>query len=62
LSKNNKLTERVNLVFRAEFFNAFNNVNFGAPARSFNITSPLFGTINSASRPREVQFGLKLEF
>jgi hypothetical protein len=62
LSKNNKLTERFNLVFRAEFFNAFNNVNFGAPARSFNITSPLFGTINSAGRPREIQFGMKLEF
>ena len=62
LAKNNKLSERFNLVFRAEFFNAFNNVNFGTPARNFNITAPLFGTINSAGRPREVQFGLKLEF
>jgi hypothetical protein len=62
LSKNNKLSERFNLLFRAEFFNAFNKVNFNTPARLFNITAPLFGTITSAGRPREVQFGLKLEF
>jgi hypothetical protein len=62
LSKNNRFGERFNLVFRAEFFNAFNNVNFGQPNRLFNVTSPAFGTITTASRPREIQFGLKLEF
>ncbi|MGH9845054.1 MAG: hypothetical protein ACREEM_40580, partial [Blastocatellia bacterium] len=62
LSKNNRLTERFNLQFRAEFFNAFNNVNFGQPNRLFNVTAPLFGSITTASRPREIQFGLKLEF
>jgi len=62
LSKNNRFGERFNLVFRAEFFNAFNHVNFNQPSRNFNVTAPLFGTINSAGRPREIQFGLKLEF
>ncbi len=62
LSKNTRLSERFNLQFRAEFFNAFNNVNFGQPNRNFNLTAPQFGTITTASRPREIQFGLKLEF
>ncbi len=62
LSKNNRLSERVNLQLRAEFFNALNNVNFGQPNRSFNVNMPQFGTITTAGRPREIQFGLKLEF
>ncbi len=62
VSKNNRFGESFDLVFRAEFFNAFNNVNFGQPSRNFNVTAPLFGTINTAGRPREIQFGLKLEF
>jgi Carboxypeptidase regulatory-like domain/TonB dependent receptor len=62
LAKSNRLSERFNLQFRAEFFNAFNNVNFGQPNRNFNLTAPRFGTITTASRPREIQFGLKLEF
>jgi hypothetical protein len=35
------LTERVELRFRAEFFNIFNHPNFGSPNNS--LTSPLFG-------------------
>jgi hypothetical protein len=62
LAKNNRLTERFNLQFRAEFFNAFNNVNFGQPNRLFNVSAPVFGSITTAGRPREIQFGLKLEF
>jgi hypothetical protein len=62
LSKSNRLSERFNLKFRAEFFNAFNNVNFGQPNRNFNVIEPRFGRITTASRPREIQFGLKLEF
>jgi Carboxypeptidase regulatory-like domain len=62
LSKNNRFGERYNLVFRAEFFNAFNHVNFNQPSRNFNVTNPAFGTITSANRPREIQFGLKFEF
>ncbi|MBO0719770.1 MAG: hypothetical protein J2P41_03055, partial [Blastocatellia bacterium] len=62
LSKSNRLSERFNLKFRAEFFNAFNNVNFGQPERLYNVTAPRFGVIDTAGRPREIQFGLKLEF
>jgi len=36
-----RLTEHVNLRFRSEFFNIFNNANFGPPTNS--LTSPLFG-------------------
>lgn len=35
------LTERVALRFRAEFFNIFNQANFGSPV--FDLSSPLFG-------------------
>ncbi|MGH9834394.1 MAG: hypothetical protein ACREBD_23605 [Blastocatellia bacterium] len=38
------------------------NFKFGQPNRLYNVTSPTFGTITTASRPREVQFGLKVEF
>jgi hypothetical protein len=47
--------------FRAEGFNVFNNVDFGAPASSF--TSPGFGTITSVTEPsREIQLALKFVF
>ncbi|MBI1789097.1 MAG: TonB-dependent receptor [Acidobacteria bacterium] len=61
-AKNTHFGERFNLQFRAEFFNLFNHANFNQPARSANVTAPRFGSITSAQRPREMQFGLKLEF
>ena len=36
-----RITEKVNLRFRSEFFNIFNRPNFGPPTNS--LTSPLFG-------------------
>ncbi|MBI3693740.1 MAG: hypothetical protein HY238_02710, partial [Acidobacteria bacterium] len=61
-AKNTRFGERYNLQFRAEFFNLFNHANFNQPSRTVNITAPRFGSITSAGRAREMQFGLKLEF
>jgi Carboxypeptidase regulatory-like domain/TonB dependent receptor-like, beta-barrel len=58
--KNTRITERVNTQFRAEFFNAFNNVNFSGPSASLSSSS--FGRITSAGDPRILQFALKLIF
>ena len=58
--KSTKLTERASLQFRAEFFNFFNNVNFGGP--NSTVTSANFGRITSAGIPRILQGALKLIF
>ncbi len=60
LLKNTRITERTSLQFRAEFFNAFNNVNFGTPDNI--LTDSAFGQITSASDPRILQFALKFMF
>jgi hypothetical protein len=59
-------TERVNLQFRAEYFNLMNHTNFGDP--STNLTSN-FGKITSTAgnngqtnEPRIAQLALKLAF
>ena len=71
--KNTKLTERVNLQFRAEFFDVFNQANFGNPNltlgnpqtglnKSFGkITGTRFPTGDFGSS-RQIQFALKLQF
>ncbi len=51
-------TERLRLQFRFEAFNAFNHPNWGGP--NLSLGNPGFGTIGSASAPRNLQFGLKL--
>lgn len=51
---------KMQLRFRADFYNAFNTVNFQQP--SANISSSNFGTISSAYPPRAIQFGMKLQF
>jgi hypothetical protein len=56
--KDTKLTEKVTLQFRAEFFNAFNRANFGFPNTYVTepvSSNPLLGTINSAGAGREIQ-------
>lgn len=60
LLKNTNLTERVNLQFRAEFYNAFNNVNFGMPDGGLQDSG--FGQITSAQSPRILQLALKASF
>jgi hypothetical protein len=61
------VTERVNMQFRTEFFNAFNFVNFANPISSYTTgvagSYALLGNITStASGPRVIQFALKLSF
>jgi hypothetical protein len=54
--------ERMNLQFRAEFFNLFNHAQFGLPTADINAGSQ-FGVINSTvNNPRVIQFALKLAF
>ncbi len=75
LFKQFKFTERYQLQFRAEFFNAFNHPNFANPNASFNPVSlgsfgkvtntiqPSLGTDSGGpGDPREIQFALKLYF
>ena len=58
--KRNQLSERFSLEFRAEFFNLFNHPHFGNPASTTDTGD--FGLIESAGSPRDIQFGLKLNF
>ena len=60
LVKSTKLNERVNAEFRAEFYNVFNNVNFGLPDGGLLDSS--FGQITSAMDPRILQMALKFSF
>jgi hypothetical protein len=57
---NIKADGKMNLRVRADFLNAFNNVNFQSPATT--ITSSGFGTISSAYPSRNIQLGVKLAF
>ena len=60
LRKQFSVTERVNVRFQADMFNAFNRANFRSP--STVITTAGFGTITTTGPARNIQFGLKLNF
>ena len=60
LLKTGKMGERVGYEFRAEFYNIFNTVNFGAPDNGLQDSN--FGAISSARDPRILQMALKLKF
>ena len=55
-----KVRERASIQFRAEAFNAFNNVNLNNPTS--NISSVTVGQITTSAPPRIMQFGLRLTF
>lgn len=55
-----RLTERFDLQFRSEFFNALNTPAFGAPDGEVDL--PQGPTITTAGTAREIQFGAKLRF
>ena len=61
LFKRTKLTERIGLEFRSEFFNLFNRVQFGFPGQALG--NPQFGIVSSQlNNPRLAQFALRLIF
>jgi len=66
LFKTTAITERTNLQFRAEFFNALNHANFATPNAtvfSSGAYSASAGLITAtATTSRQIQFGLKLIF
>jgi len=69
LSKDTKLTEQIRLQLRAEFFNIFNHENFANPSNnvfsasgSVNASAGVIAASNTGSTPRQIQFGLKLNF
>ncbi len=68
LFRTQKISEKFNLEFRAEAFNAFNFVNYDDPNTGFMPnaqgvnTNPNFGKITSSLPARRIQFGLRLSF
>jgi len=62
IAKKTAVTERTTMTFSAEFFNAFNHVNFLDPA--VNLQSPqTFGVITTQGNdPRQIQLGLRFDF
>jgi outer membrane receptor protein involved in Fe transport len=61
LTKTTRLLENYNLEFRADFFNAFNWVNFAGP--DANITDATFGVITGTTvEPRVIQVSAKFKF
>ncbi len=68
LTKDTKITERINTQFRAEFFNILNHTNLGLPAAALFLNT--VGAPNNAAgqitsivgTPRQIQFALKVIF
>ena len=59
--KSTRIHERLNLQFRAEWFNLANHVKFDVPNTNIGATNAGFVTAQ-ANRPRTLQLALKLVF
>jgi hypothetical protein len=63
--KANKITERVNLIFRTDLINATNTPQFYS-GLNMDVNSANFGHIagvtDQSNLPRVIQFSLKLQF
>ena len=55
------ITEQSRIVFRSEFFNAFNHPNWGIPG-TYADFPPFFGNILGSGPPRRIQLALRFEF
>jgi hypothetical protein len=67
LVKNTAITERLNLQYRAEFFNILNHANFNNPSSGVfdarGNRAPTAGLITTTvTSARQIQFALKLVF
>lgn len=68
LTKDTRISERINSQFRAEFFNILNHTNLGLPnnAQYVNVAGAPTGTAGQittiAGPPRQIQFALKFVF
>jgi hypothetical protein len=60
IHRNFRVTERFQLSYRWEMFNAFNRANFGAPNAS--IGNAVAGQISGTAPARIMQMALKLTF
>jgi hypothetical protein len=60
LQRQARLSERLNLVFRSDFFNLTNHPNFDRPGLIYGTSN--FGNISSAENSRQVQFSLRLNW
>src|ERR1700722_10196464 len=68
IAKNTKLSERVRLEFRSEFYNVFNHPNFQQPdnfisdGSAFGQSTAEVGRNDGTTGARQLQFGMKLHF
>jgi hypothetical protein len=66
VQKNIPISERLNLVLRAEFYNLFNRSNYYNPITAYSLngvtTNPQFGEIKSAHDPRRIQLAVRLNW
>ena len=62
LEKVTPLTERVQLIFRAEFFNLLNHTEWQSSNTSAPVASPQLGQITSTYDPRIGQLSLRISF
>lgn len=58
--KSFRFTRDVRLTFQADLFNALNHINFTTV--STNLANADFGRVTAVAPPRNVQFGVRLEF
>jgi hypothetical protein len=66
IQKSVPVSERLNLILRAEFYNLFNRANYYNPITSYSLngvtTNPQFGEITSARAPRRIQLAVRLNW